>query len=88
MHVHVLTCNWCSRDVAYCGYIPPIIMTHWLSATYVATNQNIVGGCSPKLPTPEEDHIGRNVVYNKILKFCPEISAASLDYNSLLLIKQ
>ena len=37
--------------------------------------------------TPEEDHIGRNVVYIlKVLKVCPEISAACSDYNSLLCI--
>ena len=37
-------------------------------------------------PCAEEDHIGRNVVYNilKVLEVCPEISAACLDYNSLL----
>ena len=32
--------------------------------------------------TPEEDHIGRNVVYIK--SFCPMTSAASSDYNFLL----
>ena len=35
--------------------------------------------------TPEEDHIGRTVVYIlKVLEVCPKISAACLDYNSLL----
>ena len=51
--------------------------------------ERATGGLAPRsgstICTPEEDHIGRNVVYIlKVLEFCPKISAACSDYNFLL----